>query len=189
MIYGPPKKLPDGRYYLKIEKEDGGRVMHQMNSSKIVTRFDESEDNTIELSSAGVDRISAIDAEIITAAKENCQAWFGKQLAPQTLETAYTKSVKGVIMNVSKATVKNQVVTKVYSSTKECISSSELAEGVVCDVILELSGIWFMKKTFGPIWRIAQVKMSAPPKKLYLDEYLFQDEEEKTHSDEDGDYI
>ena len=196
MNYGTPKKLPDGRYYLKVSPSSDvqGRVMVQLNKVKLLTKFDESDEVTIELSQASVDRISSIDAENLGAAKQNSEVWFGKLMAEQTLDAAYTKSVQaGGRLNVPKATVKGSVVTKVYSHDRTVSESSILEADTVCDVILEFSGIWFMKKTFGAIWRIAQVRMLSPPKKVYPDEYLFQDADEAEAGgdaeENDDDYI
>jgi len=191
MIFGKPKKLPDGRYYLKVTKDDESRVMYQLNKTKLVTKFDDSENVTLELTESAATTVSKVDDEILAAAKENCLDWFGKNLAEKTLDTAFSKSVKDNVMNVGKATVKGQVLTKVFNSvTKEAVETSALQSDTVCDVMLEFSGVWFMKKTFGPIWRIAQARILAPPKKLYPDEYLFQDSEEaEEQSEEDTDYI
>jgi hypothetical protein len=92
-------------------------------------------------------------------------------------------------MNVSKATVKGSVVTKIYSHDRTVAESSVLEANAMCDVMLEFSGIWFMKKTFGAIWRVAQVRMRSPPKKVYPDEYLFQDTDEVDAEENDDDYI
>jgi hypothetical protein len=191
MIFGKPKKLPDGRYYLKVTTDDESRVMYQLNKSKMVTKFDDSENVTIDLSDASAAVINAVDDEIIAAAKVNCLDWFGKNLAEKTLESALSRSVnKDNAMNVGKATVKGQVFTKVFNSqTKEPLDTSALDVDTYCDIMLEFSGVWFMKKTFGAIWRIAQARVLAPPKKLYPDEYLFQDSDEGAVSEEDTDYI
>jgi hypothetical protein len=165
--------------------------MYQLNKTKLVTKFDDSENVTLELTESAATTVSKVDDEILAAAKENCLDWFGKNLAEKTLDTAFSKSVKDNVMNVGKATVKGQVLTKVFNSvTKEAVETSALQSDTVCDVMLEFSGVWFMKKTFGPIWRIAQARILAPPKKLYPDEYLFQDSEEaEEQSEEDTDYI
>lgn len=191
MIFGKPKKLPDGRYYLKVTKDDESRVMYQLNKTKLVTKFDDSENVTLELTESAAATVSKVDEEILAAAKTNCLDWFGKNLAEKTLDTAFSKSVKDGVMNVGKATVKGQVLTKVFNSvTKEAVETNTLEADAVCDVMLEFSGVWFMKKTFGPIWRIAQARILAPPKKVYPDEYLFQDSEEaEEQSEEDTDYI
>ena len=190
MNYGTPKKIPDGRYYLKVTDADGGRVMVQLNKIRLLTTFTESDDVTLELNSAASAKISEIDTQNIIAAKANCQEWFGKSLADQTLETAYSKSTQDLTMNTTKAKVGSQVVTKTFSHDRTVVDTNQLVIGTECDVILEFSGIWFMKKTFGPIWRVAQVRLLAPPKKLYPDDYLFQDTEESPESAEtDDDYI
>jgi len=190
MIFGKPKKLPDGRYYLKVTKDDETRVMYQLNRTKLVTKFDDSENVTLELTDAAVSIISSVDESILAAAKTNCLDWFGKNLAEKTLDAAFSRSVTGGhLMTVGKATVKGQILTKVYTNTRDLVESSVLEADVSCDVMLEFSGIWFMKKTFGPIWRIAQARMLAAPKKLYPDEYLFQDSEGDAQSEEDADYI
>ena len=191
MNYGSPKKIPDGRYYLKVTDEaTGGRVMVQLNKIRLLTTFTDSDDVTLELNPAASAKISEVDSLNISAAKANCQEWFGKSLADQTLEAAYTKSIQDLTMNTTKAKVGSQVVTKTFSHDRSIVDTNQLVIGTECDVILEFSGIWFMKKTFGPIWRVAQVRLLAPPKKLYPDDYLFQDaSEENEIAETDEDYI
>jgi hypothetical protein len=190
LTYGTPKKLPDGRYYLKVSSGSENRVMVQLNKVKILTKFDESDDVTLELNQAAIEKISGIDAQNLSAAKTHCVEWFGKAMAEQTIDAAYSKSTQELTMNTTKARVGSQVVTKVFTHDRKALDVSEVAAGTECDVILEFSGIWFMRKTFGPIWRIAQVRLLAPPKKLYPDEYLFQDEDTPQEPEEaDEDYI
>ena len=185
LAYGTPKKLQDGRYYVKVSKSDESRFMVQLNKVKLLTKFDESDDVTLELSQSALDKISEIDAQNIAASKVNSQSWFGKVLADQTLEAAYSKSTQDTSMNTTKARV-----TKIFAHDKSPVDPSSVESGTSCDVVIEFAGIWFLKKTFGPIWRIAQVRLSAPPKKLYPDEYLFQDDEQpEAEPDADEDYI
>ena len=185
LTYGTPKKLPDGRYYVKISQGDDSRVMVQLNKVKLLTKFDESDDVTLELNQAALDKIASIDAQNVAASKVNSQSWFGKVLADQTLEAAYSKSNQDLSMNTTKARI-----TKIFAHDKTPVEPGAIDSGVACDVILELAGIWFLKKTFGPIWRIAQVRLLAPPKKVYPDEYLFQDDEEpEAEADADDDFI
>jgi hypothetical protein len=190
MNYGTPKKLPDGRYFLKVSQGNGDRVMVQLNKVRLLTTFTESDDVTIEMNPGASEKIAAIDAQNIAAAKEHCQEWFGKVLAEQTLEAAYAKSTQDLTMNTTKARVGAQVVTKAFSHDKTVIDTEQLVIGTECDIILEFSGIWFLKRTFGPVWRVAQVRLLAPPKKVYPDEYLFQDAEEPPPAaEEDDDYF
>ena len=184
MNYGSPKKLPDGRYYVKVLSDRQARVMVQLNRVTILTRFDDSEDLTIELNEKSQTTVKSIDDQNIAASKANCVEWFTKQLADQTLDAAYTRSMSDNKMNVTKAIAKGASVTRVFAADKTAVDSSVLEPGIQCDVILEFSGIWFMKKTFGPVWRVMQVRLLAPPKNLYPDEYLFQDADETPDAEE-----
>jgi hypothetical protein len=111
IVYGTPKKLQDGRYYVKVSKADDARVMIQLNKVKILTQFDASDDVTLELNQAALEKISGTDSNNIAAAKLNCQSWFGKALADQTLETAYNKSIQDASMNTTKAKENRELFT------------------------------------------------------------------------------
>jgi hypothetical protein len=82
-------------------------------------------------------------------------------------------------MNVTKST-KNPLTY--YDSNKTLKDSSLLENGTICDVLLEMVGVWFLKKTFGVQWRIIQVRDT---KSVKVPEYLFQDEEEEKQEDDD----
>jgi len=191
MIYGQPKQLPDGRYYLKVQTDDSNRCMVQLNNTTLLTDFSDGENVTLSLSSKGMSKIQEINQCNLAAAKENGKLWFGKDVSDKTLEAAYTPNVNDETINVGKATVNKSVVTKCYDSDKNPVDLDTLKEGVKCDVMVEFSGLWFMKKTFGPIWRIAQIRLKAVPKKVYPDEYLFNDSEDElqTSEENDEDYI
>ena len=190
MIYGQPKKLPDGRYYLKISTDEGKPYVIQMNNSTLVTRFAESEEVTISLSEKSIEKIKAINAQNLVAAKENSTEWFGKDVSDKTLDAAYNPKVNGDTMIAGKVTVNKNVVTRCYDHQKVQISSDDLQEDTASDIMLELSGLWFMKKTFGPIWRIAQMRLKAPKKKIYTEEFMFEDSDDDNSPEEnDEDYI
>ena len=85
-------------------------------------------------------------------------------------------------MNVIKST---KVPLVYYDSNKTLKDSSFLENGTMCDVLIEMVGVWFLKKTFGIQWRIVQVRDTKPVK---VPVYLFQDEEEEKQEDDDEDY-
>jgi hypothetical protein len=187
MIFGQPKQIPDGRYYLKVTSEEGSKVLIQMNNVTMVTPFASSD--TITLTLKNSDTITSIDNEVVEAAKTNSTSWFGKEVQAKTLEAAYSRSVdSNNTMNVSKATANGKVNTTAFDHTKTQIDPNTLDENTTCDILLEFSGVWFMKKTFGPIWRIVQVRLKKPVKVVT---YMFKDEEEVDGDDEenDSDYV
>lgn len=182
--YQEPKKTSDGRYYVKASRDDSTRIMVQLNNCVL------SEGGTLQVSEGQWSKIGDIDSQNLQAANEHSETWFGKKVQEKTLEAAYVKSLVEGNMNTSKATVGGKVMTKYFDHTKTLITEEDVVDKP-CDVILEFSGLWFMKKTFGPIWRLAQVRLKAPPKKLYPDEYLFDDQADEGPQEEeaDEDYI
>ena len=177
MEYGKPQKLPDGRYFLKISG-----AQHQVNG---VVLQDPLVAKSINLKLADQSLFDGIDTEILTKAKELKQEWFGKELSDETIQNAYQESVTDGSLGATLYTIKGNVVSKVYDSRKNPVEPQEVKAETKCDVILELSGLWFLKKSFGPIWRVIQVrvrgtKVAEPEKYLFNDEVADEDEDDPT---------
>lgn len=164
-MFGVIKKTQDGRYYVKPNE----KKLVQLNGVKIVSVSQDS--MTLALDEAAQRSVSDVDAFVLTSAKDNCELWFSRVVAEKTLETAYTKSFSDGTMNVTKP-----AYHKVYR-LRDVVSEEDLVEGTACDVVLELSGVSFTKKTYSPVWKIIQTRLKELPKKKYHEEYLFQDDE------------
>lgn len=183
MNFSEPKKIPDGRYFVKVTSDtSSGRVLKQLNNVVLNTPFAEGDTVTISLSSAAIDHIKAVDLEILKAAETNSTSWFQKELKSQTLDAAFTKSLSDTSMNLSK--MKGSQL-KAYSASKELVDPNVFMCDTVCDVVVELVGIWFMKKTFGTAWRLVQMREKVQPKPKWNEEYLFQDEEQQEEEEEE----
>jgi hypothetical protein len=171
-----PKKTQDGRYYVKpVEKK-----IVQLNGVKIISFQDSTLTLSINESSQKI--VSEVDSYILASAKENSELWFQRVVAEKTLEAAYSKSFTDTgVINVTKPGYH-----KVYKS-REIVGDENLVEGTTCDVVLELSGVSFTKKTFGPVWKIIQTRLKDEPKKKYHEEYLFQDTTPTEEVSEDDD--
>ena len=179
MKYEEPKQLSDGRFFARASNETGTKIVVQLNGSTIIN----SDEITLQLSSAGLQKVKTIDTNVLQDAKVHSVSWFGREIQQKTLDTAYNHSVTSDnCMNVTKST-KNPLTY--YDCNKTLKDSSLLENGTVCDVLLEMVGVWFLKKTFGVQWRIVQVRDT---KMVKVPEYLFQDEEEKQEED-DEDYV
>lgn len=179
MEFGDPKKLPDGRYFLKI-----GGATHQLNGlilqGTLATK-------SVNFGVSDSDLFTKIDDEIVEKAKQSSVAWFSKELSAETITNAYQESVTDSVLGASLASVKGEIVTTAFDSQKNPVELSAVADGSKCDVILELAGLWFLKKSFGPVWRVLQVRVRgaarpAPPK-----EYMFSDEPED--EDDPSDFL
>jgi hypothetical protein len=171
MEYGKPQKLPDGRYFLRIAgktQQVNGLVLQDSLETKTV-KFKVPE---------GTDIFKAIDEELLTQAKTSKVEWFGKELSDETILNAFQESVTDGVLDASLATVKGQVTTTAFDTQKNQVELQAVKAETKCDVMLELAGLWFLKKSFGPIWRVLQVRIrsvtTVPPPK----EYMFTDEPE-----------
>ena len=182
MEYGKPQKLPDGRYFLKI---NGSR--HQVNG---VTLQDSLTAKSVNFKVDNSNLFTTIDNDLLTQAKASRVEWFGKELSDETIANAFQESVTDDVISATLATVKGEVVTTAFDIQKNLIELQEVAPGSKCDVLLELSGLWFLKKSFGPIWRILQVRVRAAPKTPELPkEYLFSDEPADEVEEDPADYL
>jgi len=181
MEYATPQKLPDGRYFLKISgarHQVNGLILQDSLASKSVNFKTDS------------NLFSVIDEQILAQAKLSKQEWFGKELSDETIQNAWQESVTDGVLGASLATVKGQVVTLAFDTRKNPVELQDIQPETSCDVVLELSGLWFLKKSFGPIWRILQVRVRAPPKTPELPkEYLFSDEPVDQEDEDPADYL
>ena len=113
--------------------------------------------------------------EILRAALENCESWFGKKLTESIIKGAYTSNLDNGAMTCDRLEV-----TKVYNAQQELVDFDSLQTGKNCNVILEFAGLWFAKKAFGPTWNVVQVKVHPDPiLDVYPDQYAFVDEEDE----------
>jgi hypothetical protein len=180
MEYGNPQKLPDGRYFLKIQ---GAR--HQVNGA---TLLDSLTSKSVNFKVEDSNLFATIDSQLLAQAKESRVEWFGKELSDETITNAFQESVTDGTLGASLATVKGQVVTTAYDTKKNPLELDAVPVNSKCDLLVELSGLWFLKKSFGPIWRIVQVRVrNSPTSAPYSKEYLFTDEPEE--EDDPADYL
>jgi hypothetical protein len=185
MEFGAPVKLPDGRRFLKIS----GCVI-QLNNVKVQEGLTAA-NPTLEVPESLQEKISVLDEEIVSRAKADKQAWFGADLKDDTIQGAFQSSLTDGTLSASLAKVKGSVVTKAFDSQKVAIELESIGEGAQCDVLVELAGLWFLKKSFGAVWRVVQARVRAAPKApSFPTQYMFEDEvEEAAAEDDPADYI
>lgn len=184
MEYGTPVKIPDGRYFLKVTKK-GDRVFHQVNNIHIDKLTKENRQVTLKVPSKTL--FESIDNELTSQAEVSKLEWFGKDVSADTIRSAYQASLSADgELTASLATIKGQVVTTFFDAQKNPIEEISGA----CDFLFELAGLWFLKRSFGPIWRVVQVRQRPEPKaKKYPVEFQFTDEPEAEEDDDPADYL
>lgn len=181
MEYATPQKLPDGRYFLKITGQ-----RKQLND--VLLQDDLTTKNlNLKIKEDQLDFFKGIDEEILDQAKKSKVEWFGKELSDETIQNAYQESITDGLVGASLATIKGEFITRAFDRQKNSISLENVKKDTQCDLVLELSGLWFLKKSFGPIWRVLQVRVRGSPKAPeFSKEYLFSDDPE---DDDPADYL
>lgn len=168
-VFGSPENN-GGEVHVSVRNANGGKPMFkQLNG---ITVSDVSEDSiTFALQEPGV--IGEFDDRIVSSANENSQEWFGRNVKEATLKKAYQSAVDedGLF---STTIMKDKL--RIYDCDKNRVEVDTLVPGTVCNVVVELNRIWFVKRNFGPEWFTVQVKIVKPPETDPYDDYLFQDE-------------
>jgi hypothetical protein len=188
MDYGTPVKIPDGRYFLKVSAKDDARVFHQVNNVSVDTLITK-ETRQVNLKVPSKTLFESIDNELLSQAEVSKLEWFGKDVSSDTIRAAYQASLSADgELSATLASIKGQVVTTFFDAQKNQINEISGA----CDFLFELAGLWFLKRSFGPIWRVVQVRQRPIPKpktKGYPVEFHFADEPEAEDEDDPVDYL
>lgn len=181
MDYGKPVKIPDGRYYLKVSK-GGQRVFFQLN--KVDVSSFESKNLTLKLDPNQHFTVHKYQAEIVEKAVQSSEEWFGRVIPQETIQKAFQSALGPESQfDVSLATVNGEVCTSFFGADRQ--PKARNSEWSKVDLLVELCGVWFLKKSFGPIFKIVQVKDTKSVQKRYPTEYLFQDEPEPDENPDD----
>jgi hypothetical protein len=174
MEFSAPVKVPDGRYYLKVTK-DNRILLNNVKADSFVSK-----PVSISLEEPQAQKVKDMEDVIMTKAKENAVEWFGRDVHVATIQKAFQSSVSlDNKFEVSLSTKKGEVTTAFWGPGKTLMAIDADWSGG-SDIIVELSGVWFLKKSFGPIFKILQVKSAVNKRQV---EYLFP--EEPVEDDED----
>jgi hypothetical protein len=172
MLYNAPAKGDDGLYFVKALEDTKRKCFVQLNKVKVT---DVSGEMVFDIvSEENLKKITDIDALNLDAASENCETWFGKKLSEKVIQSAYTPSPD----STNQITGECIEVTKAFNSQQEQVDLEMVQPDKICDVILEFSGIWFAKKSFGASWNVVQVRVHPDPiLDTYPEEYAFVDDQ------------
>ena len=168
MEYSEPTKLTDGRYFVRISDKNG-RIFEQINQAEVST------ENCFKVQS---DKLKKYDDMIIQQAVESSESWFSKKLDETFLRGVYESSVSDDgVLEAPFAKIKGTVVAIAFDTDKNGVNLSSVVPGSSWDIVIELVGIWFLKKTFGPVWRVIQLRHSKTRTSVVVPkDYMFTDE-------------
>lgn len=179
MEYGKPSKLQDGRYFLRITRDGGERVLKQINNVEV------QEANCFKVP---VD-LHEYDDDILAQAEKSSEEWFGKKFDMDSLKKAFDSSVNTGLLEAPFARRNSTIATKVFDCKRKEVAVEVLVPGTRCDILVELAGLWFLKKSFGPVWRVIQVRLKK--ESTFPSKYMFSDEggAEDDDGGDDDEYV
>lgn len=162
MEFSAPTKLPDGRYYVKVASDV--RIVE-----KNVKIGEIQDDMVVTLSDTS--QIQSFDEKLVDAAFQNSAQWFQREIVKDVIAGYYQSALEDKILQiVPNTTPKGKVAVGIFSDSKDPLERVD--PGTVCTVLLQLDGLWFLKKSFGPVWKLVQVrvKRQAQPIQCLIDD-------------------
>lgn len=157
----------DNDVTVPIYRGDGKPLFKQFNGVVI-----ESVDNDSITFNLQDKDISSYDSYLLTAAKDNRKAWWGREVSDKVIEKAYQSSVDEGVLTTSRHSR-----LRCYDLEKAQVDVDSLKAGTRCDIVVQVNNLWFTKRNFGPDWYSVQIKVHPEPEKDPYDDYLFQDDE------------
>ena len=165
MEFSDPVKLSDGRYFVKV----GGPLYVSL---KNVIVFDpESDEISLKLDTGDVQTVTEWDQKCVESAVENSTKWFHKEISADVIKSYFQSSLDGQVLDVQPSVnAKGKVATVYFDAAKNQIQKIE--PNTNASILLQLDGLWFLRKTFGPVWRVVQVKVrkTVEPVQCMLDD-------------------
>ena len=156
MEFSAPTKLPDGRYYVKVASDV--RIVE-----KNVKIGEIQDDMVVTLSDTS--QIQSFDEKLVDAAFQNSAQWFQREIVKDVIAGYYQSALEDKILQiVPNTTPKGKIAVGIFSDAKDPLERVD--PGTVCTVLLQLDGLWFLKKSFGPVWKLVQVRVKRQAKPI-----------------------
>lgn len=141
-MYTAPEKLQDGRYFVRVDP-----AYHVQLQSVTIGELSQSD----VIVHGDMSKISQVDQQLIDDAVENSKEWFSKEISKDTITKYYQSSIEDSSLQVYAS-------KPVFFGVNREITKTPPAPGSICSVLLQLEGIWFLKRSFGPVWKLIQVR-------------------------------
>lgn len=152
MQYTVPEKLSDGRYYVRLSEP------YYVTLPNVT--IGESSGDMIVNGSSVADKIGEIDRQLVDDAVANSESWFNKVVSKETISTYFQSALEDQnTLTVSPVTnSKGKVNIGFFGENKDPLTEPP-QPGTVCNVLVQLDGLWFLRRSFGPAWKIVQVRV------------------------------
>lgn len=154
MEFTVPEKLADGRYSVSTIGESG---LSTLRDCYVTPGSDEW---SIRLTQTAP--IDEIDQQILDCAVKNSVSWFGREISRDTLAQYYQYSLENGSLQVNlDKNARGKVTTAIFDQNKNIVT--EVPADTQCATLVKLEGLWFLKRTFGPVWKVIQIRVKKQP--------------------------
>lgn len=173
VVYEDPVKLQDGRYFVKAST-NGSPVFVTVNNAKAntPTPWNPDSDILLSLSSADVNTVKRWDSVFVKDATENSAKWFQREIGEDVISSYYQSALDESTVEVqADLDKKGRVNVSFFDHANNIVDQFDSSNP--CRMLLKFDGLWFLRKTFGPVWKVVQCKMrkvSEPVKCLIQDD-------------------
>lgn len=168
IVYSDPVKLSDGRYFVKASTEDTPVYVSLKN---VIVDDPSLDDINVTLSEADVNTIGSWDKRFVEDAVSNSTKWFHKEISSEVIQSYYQSALDGDSLEVQPSlNAKGKSVVALFDAAKNQVQKVDQNTSAI--VLLQFDGLWFLRKTFGPVWRLVQLKVrkTAEPVQCMLDD-------------------
>lgn len=136
-----------------------------------------------------MDRILEFDDVLLNLGVERSKEFFGKSYSKEMVSEFYRKLVKNSnpeyppVLKVKVPLVGGEPVAQFFDEYRNPVPIDYMTKGTVLRMIVEVSSIWFVNKTYGVTLKLVQAQAVARPNRM--DGFSFQDDGENVETNED----
>merc|ERR1711959_880452 len=138
--------------------------------------------------------ISNLDDYNIQTAFKKSEEWFSNQFEIAVIDDFYTsqirlsKKTRKPVIRFKIPISKGNILTNVFNEKKESIKINSLKENTEVILLIELTGMRFLKQQFLCDWTIHQIKKCESKNTKLIDECLIDEMEEEQQEEFSGPY-
>ena len=172
MKYTTLKKTEDGSFYSSVRDDDEQPLIVQMNGVNL-TEGVLSGDEDVWFTYTGEDanELCNLEQQVLTDIKADPMTWFKRNVRDKTIESSFSPSVStdGQFQLIKSPGL------RVFDKNTKDVFNGEVSDGMVCDILVQLQGISFFKRSFQLVLKLHQVQVKTTVDEVSHDEWTMSD--------------
>ena len=157
MKYTTLKKTDDGSLYSSVRTDDDQPLIVQLNNVRMTEGVLAGEDDVwFTYSGEEANQITTLEQQILEDVKADPETWFSRKVKDKTIESSFvsTVSAEGQFQLVKSPGL------RVFDKVSKEIFEEDVTGETLCDIILQLQGVSFFKRSFQVVLKLHQVQVT-----------------------------